>query len=350
MSGLTVGAVAVHAATGPDQLRAKRAQLVAQLAAIQPGRNSANSALMAAENAYNQAQAQLNVTRADLDLQNAQLASLSRAIADDQAAAGSAKRALAALTRATYESAASNSMMTAVLNARDFSAAMNSIQGASHVTGQIQDLENTLNRRQADLQAKRKLLQADFAKASSLESQLSDDGNRLMAVVAQRNIAASSLNGPARQLASQIAAVDIQLNGGGSAGGGGSSGGPFVPPPGGGSCGNRFAFGQCTYYVASRRCIPWGGNADQWFYNAAAAGFSEGHSPMPGAVVVWWAGRGGASSVGHVGYVEAVGPSAGIPAGSFKLSEMNWNGWDQVDYRVVTNDPGVFQGFIYGHA
>ena len=70
---------------------------------------------------------------------------------------------------------------------------------------------------------------------------------------------------------------------------------------------------------------------------------------MPGAIGVYWPGRGGASWVGHVVYVEAVGPNDGIPAGYFKLSEMNWDGWDRVDYRVVANDPNVFQGFIYGH-
>ena len=47
----------------------------------------------------------------------------------------------------------------------------------------------------------------------------------------------------------------------------------------------------------------------------------------------------------RVGYVEAVGPGDGVPAGSFKVSEMNWGGWDRVDYRVIADD-GVL-GFVY---
>jgi hypothetical protein len=44
-----------------------------------------------------------------------------------------------------------------------------------------------------------------------------------------------------------------------------------------------------------------------------------------------------------------VGPTGSIPAGWFEISEMNWGGgFDRVDYRVVQDDPSVFQGFIYG--
>jgi len=120
------------------------------------------------------------------------------------------------------------------------------------------------------------------------------------------------------------------------------------------SCGNHFAYGECTWYVANRRCVPWSGNANQWYYNAAAYGYREGHTPVPGAIVVFWPGGDGASRVGHVGYVEAVGPANGIPSGEFKLSEMNFSGngggWDRVSYRVLPNNSGGIQGFIYDHA
>ena len=117
--------------------------------------------------------------------------------------------------------------------------------------------------------------------------------------------------------------------------------------PKSGSCGDHFAYGQCTWYVASRRCIPWGGNADEWYYNAVKYGFPEGHTPQVGAVVVFWPGGDGASRVGHVAYVEAVGPSAGVPTGDFKLSEMNFNGWNRVNYRVLPNNSSGIQGFVY---
>ena len=47
--------------------------------------------------------------------------------------------------------------------------------------------------------------------------------------------------------------------------------------------------------------------------------------------------------------VEAVGPAEGIPAGSFKLSEMNFAGWDEVDYRVISDTSSDIEGFIYGN-
>ena len=39
-----------------------------------------------------------------------------------------------------------------------------------------------------------------------------------------------------------------------------------------------------------------------------------------------------------------------IPAGDFEISEMNWDAWDSVDYRVLPDDANYFQGFIYGPA
>ena len=41
-------------------------------------------------------------------------------------------------------------------------------------------------------------------------------------------------------------------------------------------------------------------------------------------------------------------PRQGIPAGDFKLSEMNFAGWNRVDYRVISNTAGDIMGFIYG--
>ena len=74
-----------------------------------------------------------------------------------------------------------------------------------------------------------------------------------------------------------------------------------------------------------------------------------GRLPVAGAILVFRPGVNGVSWLGHVAYVEAVGPAQGIPAGSFKLSEMNFAGWNRVDYRVLgDNDPSIL-GFIYGN-
>src|SRR5262249_4670222 len=39
-------------------------------------------------------------------------------------------------------------------------------------------------------------------------------------------------------------------------------------PPGSGPYPNHFTFGYCTFYVATRRYVPWFGNAIDWWANA----------------------------------------------------------------------------------
>ncbi|MGH7667462.1 MAG: CHAP domain-containing protein [Candidatus Dormibacteria bacterium] len=117
-----------------------------------------------------------------------------------------------------------------------------------------------------------------------------------------------------------------------------------------------FAFGNCTYWAAGQwRAngwdVNWGGDAYQWWANAAAAGHAEGSTPMVGAIVVWPPYGGGASAEGHVAYVTAVAvPGAGYP-NNFEVSEMDYygagGGFDRVDYRVVTDSGSGFDGFIY---
>lgn len=99
--------------------------------------------------------------------------------------------------------------------------------------------------------------------------------------------------------------------------------------------GNGYSTGYCTFYVASRRGVPsnWG-NANQWYYNAQASGFSVGSSPVPGAIA--WTGAG---YYGHVAYVESVS------GGMVTVSEMNYNGnWNKVTKR--TEPVGTFR-YIY---
>jgi surface antigen len=90
---------------------------------------------------------------------------------------------------------------------------------------------------------------------------------------------------------------------------------------------NGYAYGYCTFYAASRRSIPgnWG-NANQWYYNAQASGFSVGSTPVPGAIA--WTGAG---YYGHVAYVE------GVSGNMVTISEMNYNGnWGRVTSRTVS--------------
>lgn len=90
---------------------------------------------------------------------------------------------------------------------------------------------------------------------------------------------------------------------------------------------NGYAFGYCTYYVASRRYVPqsWG-NAANWYYAAKASGYSVGSTPAVGAIAWTPAGY-----YGHVAYVESVS------GGTVTVSEMNYGGgWDRIDYRTTS--------------
>jgi len=100
----------------------------------------------------------------------------------------------------------------------------------------------------------------------------------------------------------------------------------------------KFTPGQCTAYVASRRYVPWTGNAWEWFGNAKAMGFPTGQVAEPGAIMVTW------ESVfyGHVAYVEQVNAD-----GSFVVSEMNFRAPYVIDTRTLRNKDVPLIGFIY---
>lgn len=101
--------------------------------------------------------------------------------------------------------------------------------------------------------------------------------------------------------------------------------------------GNRFSYGYCTWYVASRRPVPWLGDAGQWYGQAQAFGWSTGSAPRPGAIMVTRE-----SGWGHVAIVESVNPD-----GSWLVSEMNFRGWAVISQRVIRPGGVPLIGFIY---
>lgn len=100
--------------------------------------------------------------------------------------------------------------------------------------------------------------------------------------------------------------------------GGSSSGGYGSAYAGSISAGNKYAWGNCTWYAYERRAQlgnPVGsywGNASTWAYNARLAGFLVDGSPAAGAIMQ----NGG--GYGHVAIVESVNPGVSIT-----ISEMN---------------------------
>jgi LysM repeat protein len=109
------------------------------------------------------------------------------------------------------------------------------------------------------------------------------------------------------------------------------------PPHLGNYPNGKFYYGYCTWYVASRRPVPWTGDAWMWYGNAKAMGFQVGNIPQPGAIMVTWE-----SWVGHVAYVEAVNAD-----GSWVVSEMNYRGWGIIDERTIKPGDVPLIGFIY---
>jgi len=111
----------------------------------------------------------------------------------------------------------------------------------------------------------------------------------------------------------------------------------YRTPSGKAGSGHRFPYGYCTWYVASKRYVPWGGNAGTWLYNAKAQGYKTGKSPAVGAIVVTTENR----YYGHVALVEKVS------GGSITVSDMNYIGWGKVGRRTIPASSRVIKGYIY---
>jgi surface antigen len=109
-----------------------------------------------------------------------------------------------------------------------------------------------------------------------------------------------------------------------------------VSPSKGGK-GHRFPYGYCTWYVAQKRHVPWGGNAGAWLANAKASGYKTGKTPVAGSIVVTTENR----YYGHVAYVEKVSGS------TITLTEMNYAGWGKTSRRTLDKNSRVIRGYVY---
>jgi surface antigen len=117
-----------------------------------------------------------------------------------------------------------------------------------------------------------------------------------------------------------------------------------------GSVGNRYAFGNCTWYAYERRAQlgqPVGsfwGNAATWAIAAKQSGFLVDHNPATGAVLQIPAyGDGWTGGAGHVAIVESVNDD-----GSIYISEMNYAGnFNRVTYRTVSAGQAALYNYIH---
>lgn len=102
-----------------------------------------------------------------------------------------------------------------------------------------------------------------------------------------------------------------------------------------------FPYGQCTWYVAQKRYVPWSGHAKSWLANAQAYGFRTGSTPQAGAIMVLTEGGWAGMYYGHVAYVEAV-------RGEWiTISEMNYTCWACKSVRTLHINDKRIRGYIY---
>ena len=234
--------------------------------------------------------------------------------------------ALAAAIRTAYLDSSGPAGVAAALAAPSIGAFMSRSSLPAATAANLGDLVSGI--RSAEIRARRAalVLRVDERTAVGAESQLGTQAQQLLAATAQRDVAYAQAPAAAR---GDLGALAGTLP-------------PVVQPvsqtPG--SWSNHFAFGECTWYVATQRYVPWFGNAWQWWGAAAAAGYAEGTVPTVGAIAVF--GISGISPLGHVAYVVAAG------AGQFEVAEMNVAGWDQVDYRWIPDGGDGLLGYIYG--
>lgn len=97
----------------------------------------------------------------------------------------------------------------------------------------------------------------------------------------------------------------------------------------------RFSYGNCTSFVASKKCITWKGNAGTWFYQAKKQGYAVGHKPKKGAVYV--------EDIGYYGHCSIL---VQVKKTKFKVIEMNCRGFNVISTRW-TNWNTSSIGFIY---
>jgi len=107
----------------------------------------------------------------------------------------------------------------------------------------------------------------------------------------------------------------------------------------------RFPWGQCTWYVAQKRYVPWSGHAKYWLNNAAKLGYSvcwgRQCQPEVGSIISLAGNTWLIKLYGHVAYVEAVNGDW------ITFSEMNYLGLGVKSVRTIHKNDWRIRGYIY---
>ncbi|MFZ0215326.1 MAG: CHAP domain-containing protein [Candidatus Dormiibacterota bacterium] len=270
----------------------------------------------------NQQQATLDKLMNQVESEQSAVATLNVKVADDQKQEATLSAQEAAVARIEYERPALS--LTTILEAQNLDQLLSGMAQARLVSEKQQALYD-------QAKALREKDQATRSQATQQLAQIQSQRDQAKKVADQTESMIQTMNAQQQQAAAPKAqtqatqAVSIATG----------------SPPGGIQYGatvpNRFAFGNCTYYVAQLRKITWMGNAIEWPSNAAAAGRPEGSTPEVGAIMV-----SADSSYGHVSLVTQVQDND-----HWTVTEMNYSGFDQVDTRAVTRSSSNLITFIY---
>jgi len=256
---------------------------------------------------------QVERSQADLDL-------LGRKLADDQRQEAELGKQLAMMGKLEYAQPAFG--LTRILEAASLQQLLSNIAQARLVANKERNLLNrSRDLRRQDEQARQQMAMR-LAQVQGARDEAAQVAARTLST--QRSAQDAALRARANTVAAQARATQTAPQ--------------VVKWSGSGPYPNHFSFGYCTYYVATKRYVPWFGNAIQWWPNARAYGYPEGSTPQVGSIMVTRE-----SGPGHVAYVESVSGS------SFTVSEMNFAGWNVVTRRTIQLGGSVpIVGFIYG--
>src|ERR1700733_12298320 len=150
-------------------LQQRRAQLIAELAALQPSLSAAGGSVNSAEALFNAQQTKVLNERKQLAKLNAQLLSLSSQLNSNNATAATDKAQLAGITRATYETSGNNQVLAAVLSAKSFNSAIDELKAANQVSQQVLNLVERLASANHAIVAEQQSIRGDAASAQVLE-------------------------------------------------------------------------------------------------------------------------------------------------------------------------------------
>jgi surface antigen len=353
-------------------LAAQRQALQQQVNGLGGDKAKATADVLAAQDALNNLQRELQANAALLADLESQQSSIQGKIVNTEHDLAGQRALIAELTRSQYKHDTGDNAVEMIFSSGSFEEMLTRVMAEITVQRRIADTARRIKAEQAQFKTMSAQLAQKHQQGQLVQAQLERANGQQLALVADYDQRVARLDQQSRALLSQVDSINAQIAAAqapqiaaaqapqiaaaqapqiavAQAPQIAAAQAPQMRSPsfgpgsgsvtGGSSCGNHFSYGYCTWYVANRRCIPWFGNAWEWYGQAQAYGYPVGSQARVGAVAVWDQRM---SSYGHVAYVESV------QSDGFTVSEMNYNAWGQVNSRFVPySNPGPLTGFIY---